>query len=126
PFGPRMRSRMVVGSFIERALRGEPLIIEGDGAQARSFVYVEDLARAHLLALDERAVNRTYNLEGAEPISVKQVAELVRQMVGDVVIDYRPSRAGDYAARQVSGQRAWTELGWRPEISFTEGLDRTI
>jgi UDP-glucose 4-epimerase len=126
PYGPRMRSRMVIGSFIERALQGEPLIIEGDGAQERSFVYVEDLARAHLLALDERAANRTYNLEGAERISIRQLAELVRELVGDTVIDYRPGRPGDYAAREVSAQRALDELGWRPEVSFAEGLERTI
>ena len=126
PYGPRMRSRMVIGSFIQRALRGEPLVIEGDGAQERSFVYVEDLARAHLLALDERAANRTYNLEGAEKISIRQLAELVRHIMGDVVIDYRPGRAGDYSAREVSSQRAATELGWRPEVSFAEGLGRTV
>ena len=51
PFGPRMRSDLVVAAFLERALRGEALRIDGDGAQERSFVYVEDLAAAHVLAL---------------------------------------------------------------------------
>ena len=63
PFGPRMRSDLVVAAFLERALRGEPLRIDGDGSQERSFVYVEDLAAAHVLALAPVAENRTYNLE---------------------------------------------------------------
>ena len=63
PFGPRMRSDLVVAAFLERALRGEALRIDGDGAQERSFVYVEDLAAAHVLALAPVAQNRTYNLE---------------------------------------------------------------
>ena len=51
PFGPRMRSDLVVAAFLLRALRGEPLRIDGDGSQERRFVYVEDLAAAHVLAL---------------------------------------------------------------------------
>ena len=49
PFGPRMRGRLVVAAFLERALLGEPLRLDGDGSQTRTFVYVEDLARAHPL-----------------------------------------------------------------------------
>src|SRR5439155_864593 len=83
-FGPRMRSDLVVAAFLERALRGEPLRIDGDGAQERSFVYVEDLAAAHVLALAPVAQNRTYNLEANEPISIRQLAETVGELVGDV------------------------------------------
>ena len=63
PFGPRMRSDLVVAAFLLRAMRGEPLRIDGDGSQERRFVYVEDLAAAHVLALKPAAKNRTYNLE---------------------------------------------------------------
>src|SRR3954466_13693777 len=65
PYGPRMRDKLVIAAFIKRALSGEPLRIDGDGRQERYFVYVEDLARAHVLALDPSAENRTYNLDGA-------------------------------------------------------------
>src|SRR5262249_52157004 len=51
PYGPRMRDNLVIAAFIRRALQGEPLKIDGDGRQERSFVYIEDLARAHVLAL---------------------------------------------------------------------------
>ena len=54
PFGPRMRSDLVVAAFLVRAMRGEPLRIDGDGSQERRFVYVEDLAAAHVLALEAR------------------------------------------------------------------------
>ena len=54
PFGPRMRSDLVVAAFLLRAMRGEPLRIDGDGSQERRFVYVEDLAAAHVLALKPR------------------------------------------------------------------------
>ena len=126
PFGPRMRSDLVVAAFLERALRGEPLRIDGDGAQERSFVYVEDLAAAHVLALAPVAQNRTYNLEANEPISIRQLAETIGELVGDVEVTFGPSRPGDYRARRVSSERARTELGWTPRYDFAAGLQRTL
>src|SRR5205823_4021178 len=82
PFGPRMRTDLVVAAFLLRAMRGEPLRIDGDGSQERRFVYVSDLAAAHVLALRDVAENRTYNLESDEAISIRTLAETVRDLVG--------------------------------------------
>ena len=88
PFGPRMRSDLVVAAFLLRAMRGEPLRIDGDGAQERRFVYVEDLAAAHVLALKHVAENRTYNLESEEATSIRMArrdgARPRRRCRGDV------------------------------------------
>jgi UDP-glucose 4-epimerase len=126
PFGPRMRSDLVVAAFLLRAMRGEPLRIDGDGSQERRFVYVEDLAAAHVLALKPVATNRTYNLESSETTSIRQLAETVRDLVGDVEVTFGPSRPGDYRARKVSSDRARDELGWVPTHSFAEGLSKTL
>src|SRR5205085_1337428 len=92
PFGPRMRSDLVVAAFLERALRGEPLRIDGDGAQERSFVYVEDLAAAHVRALAgyggrgprRIAIVPAYN---EEPSVVAVLDELYRAVDELVVVD---------------------------------------
>jgi UDP-glucose 4-epimerase len=126
PFGPRMRSDLVVAAFLLRAMRGEPLRIDGDGSQERRFVYVEDLAAAHALVLAPVAKNRTYNLESDEIISIRDLAEAVRDLVGDVEVTYGPSRPGDYRARIVRSDRARDELGWEPRHTFAEGLRKTL
>ncbi len=126
PFGPRMRSDLVVAAFLLRAMRGEALRIDGDGSQERRFVYVEDLAAAHVLALKSVAKNRTYNLESNETISIRQLAETVRDLVGDVDVTFGPSRPGDYRARIVRSDRAREELGWEPKHTFAEGLTKTL
>jgi UDP-glucose 4-epimerase len=126
PFGPRMRSDLVVAAFLLRAMRGEPLRIDGDGSQERRFVYVEDLAAAHVLALKPVAANRTYNLESSETTSIRQLAEAVRDLVGDVEVTFGPSRPGDYRARMVRSDRAREELGWIPTHSFSDGLRKTL
>ena len=126
PFGPRMRSDLVIAAFMLRAMRGEPLRIDGDGSQERRFVYVEDLAAAHVLALDPVATNGTYNLESEEAISIRQLAETVGELVGDVEVTFGPSRPGDYKARVVRSDRARDELGWQPQHTFAEGLRKTL
>jgi UDP-glucose 4-epimerase len=126
PFGPRMRGDLVIAAFIERAMRGEPLTIDGDGSQERSFVYVEDLAAAHPLALSNAAENRTFNLEASEPITIRRLAETVGRLVGDTEVSFGPPRPGDYRARRVQSERARDELGWVPQHSFEDGLARTI
>ena len=125
PYGPRMRDNCVVAAFMKRCMRGEPLRIDGDGSQHRFFVYVEDLAQAHVKALDDVAINRTYNIEGAVPVSIREIAESVTELVGTGSVEFGPARPGDLKARTVSNLRARDELGWTPTTSFSDGLART-
>lgn len=126
PYGPRARDGAVVPIFVRKALNGEPLTIAGDGGQFRKFVYVEDLAEGNVLALKKVAVNRTYNLEGQDRVSIRQVAETIRDLVGNVTIEYTPARPGDFSGKEISSARAKTELGWEPVVDFREGVRRYI
>lgn len=127
PYGPRMREELVIPIFIRKALSGEPLLIEGDGSQYRNYVYIDDLARAHLLALNKKAENQVYNLEGSRRISIAQIAHTIDHVLGGgLQIKHVPARPGDYAGKQVSARKARDELGWEPMIDFEEGMSRTI
>lgn len=127
PYGPRMREELVIPIFIRKALAGEPITITGDGSQYRNFVYIEDLARAHLLAMNRKAENQTYNLEGMRKITVKEIAETINKLLGGgVEIQYIPARPGDYAGKEVSDEKVKRELGWEPQIDFEEGMRRTL
>jgi UDP-glucose 4-epimerase len=127
PYGPRMRPTLVIPIFVRKALAGEALTVAGDGSQHRKFVYVEDLARAHVLALAEDAANQIYNLDGQEKITILQIAETVLRLTGsERPIEFVPARGGDYAGREVRSEKALRELGWRPEIDFQEGMRRTV
>ena len=127
PFGPRMRETLVIPIFLKKTFAGELLTIAGDGSQYRNFIYVEDLARAHLLVMDNKAVNQTYNLEGMRKITVREVADTIKKLLGeDVKIDYLPARPGDYGGKEVSTDKAKRELGWEPAVDFEAGMRRTI
>lgn len=126
PYGPRARGGTVIALFVRKALIREPLTIHGDGLQYRNFIYVEDLARGNVAALEEAAVNQTYNLEGIRAITIKEIAETVKRLVGDVVIEYREARPGDYSGAIVSAGKAKRELGWEPKVDFEEGIRRYL
>lgn len=126
PFGPRMRDELVIAKFVKKALGGEPLTVAGDGKQTRNFVYVEDLADAHVLALEPVAVNETFALDGPEEVSILRVAETVAELVGDTPIERVPGRTGDFAGRQIDITHAREVLGWKPETSFAEGVRRYL
>jgi UDP-glucose 4-epimerase len=126
PFGPRARAAAVVPAFVKKALSGEPLTIAGDGSQGRRFVYVEDLADGVARGLAPEAANRVYNLVGDETVTVKQIARIVQELIGNVDILHVESRAGDFSGTEVSGDRAARELGWMATTPFTEGVRRYI
>jgi UDP-glucose 4-epimerase len=124
PYGPRARPAGVIPIFVRKALAGEPLTIAGEGLQSRRFVYVEDLAEGVVRSLVPLAIGRTYNLVGEESVTVRGIADTVRDLVGDVDIVHTPARTADFAGAEVSGARAAAELGWRPVTSFGEGARR--
>jgi UDP-glucose 4-epimerase len=126
PYGPRMRATTVLASFFRRALAGEALHIDGDGRQVRNFVYVDDLARAFVMALRPEAENLVINLNGPDPVSIRRLAELTQELVPGVLVEYGPSRPGDLAPRVVVSERAGEILGWTPETGIDEGVRRTF
>jgi UDP-glucose 4-epimerase len=127
PFGPRMREQLVIPRFVRMALDGDPITVHGDGSQFRNYVYVEDLADAHVLALSDEAENEVFNLEGAEPVTIRRVTEAIRDSLGiPMTVQFGEARPGDYAGKEVSGEKASRVLGWKPVTPFEEGMRRYV
>ena len=127
PYGPRMREELLIPTFIKKALNGLPLTVARKGSQYRNFIYVRDLAEAHVLTMKEVATNQTYNFEGPRKITVLEVAEGIRAAIGDHVrIEFVPERPGDFAGKEVVAEKARQELGWKPMVKFEDGLRTTV
>jgi UDP-glucose 4-epimerase len=124
PYGPRARPSAVIPIFVRKALAGDALTIAGDGSQGRRFVYVEDLAEGVVKALDHAAENRVYNLASDTTVSIRELAETVQELVGDVDIVYTPGRNGDFDGAEISSGRAERELGWKASTPLREGVRR--
>jgi len=127
PFGPRMREELVIPRFMASARDGTRITIQGDGLQFRNYLYVEDLADAHVLALGEAGVNQVFNLEGPAPVSIRDIAETARSLVNPQArIEYVAARPGDYAGREISAAKAERLLGWTATTSFDDGVRRYV
>jgi UDP-glucose 4-epimerase len=126
PYGPRMRDVLVVARFVRAALAGEPITIAGTGEQQRNYVYVGDLADAHVRALSAAAADQVLALEGGTPVSVREIADTVRELIGPVPVEHVPARTADYQGVTVSNRRAKELLDWSPGTSFAVGVRRYL
>jgi UDP-glucose 4-epimerase len=126
PYGPRARPAAVIPIFVSKALAGEPLTIAGDGIQSRRFVYVEDLAEGVAAAVARGAPNRVYNLAGDETVTIRELADIVSELVEDTEIVHTPGRNGDFGGAVISNERAAKELGWRASTPLQEGVRRYL
>jgi UDP-glucose 4-epimerase len=126
PYGPRARPAAVVPAFVNKAKAGEPLTIAGSGDQTRRFVYVEDLAEGCVAGLEPVAAHRIYNLVSDTDVTIRQIADTVKDILGDVEIVHAEGRAGDFKGAEISGARAASELGWTATTPFAEGVRRYV
>ncbi len=130
PYGPRMWPGLVLRAFTENALSKKPIIINGDGSAKRRFIHVRDLAKGHLLALNNKANNQIYNLEGDHDVTIKQLADLVSSNINGVKIEYivDKTRAGELKTDNIhiSNQKIKSELGWKIDIPIEEGVKTYI
>ncbi len=122
PYGPRMRGALVVARFVQAALDGLPITIAGTGEQQRNYVYVEDLADAHVRALTPAAADQTLALEGGTPVSVREIADTVCSLVRPVPVRHEPARPADYEGVSISSRLAKELLDWSPVTSFATGI----
>ncbi len=129
-YGPRMHVNdgRVVSNFVVQALRGEDITIYGDGSQTRSFCYCDDLIEGFIrfMATGDD-VTGPMNLGNPLEFTIKQLAEIVLEMVGSggkLIFKQLPS--DDPKQRQPDISFAQETLGWKPAIELREGLEKTI
>ena len=84
------------------------------------------ISEGSVAALRDIALNQTYNLEGVCPIAVREVAETVKRIVGDVVIEYKEARPWDYSGDIVFTNKAKVELDWEPKVDLEEGIRKYV
>ncbi len=124
-YGRGMRPNSVFSLFIQRALNGEPITIQGTGAQTRQFTHVRDIARAFRLALESPLHADVFNIVAHEDISIRQLAEMVVARIPALIV-YKEARAGDVPPSRVSSEKAKRMLGWQPQVTFTDGLNELM
>ena len=129
-YGPRMHPQdgRVVSNFIMQALRNADITIYGDGAQTRSFCYVDDLVDAMVRLMDTAdGFTGPVNLGNPAEVSMRELAEKIIAMTGSKSkLAFQPLPADDPRQRQPDIALARRELSWQPHTPLDEGLQETI
>jgi UDP-glucuronate decarboxylase len=129
-YGPRMHPNdgRVVSNFVVQALRGENITIYGDGAQTRSFCYVDDLIEAILrMMATPHEVTGPINIGNPTEFTIRQLAEITIELTGSKSkIVSAPLPSDDPRQRQPDISKAQEILGWAPKTALRDGLVKVI
>jgi UDP-glucose 4-epimerase len=129
-YGPRQDPHGeagVVAIFCGNLAAGRTSTINGTGEQTRDYVYVGDVARANVLALESEAPPGAYNIGTGMETSVNRLYELLRETSGrDLAPGHGPAKPGEQARSSVDPAKASGAMGWRPEVDLRAGLAETL
>ncbi|HET6874729.1 MAG TPA: NAD-dependent epimerase/dehydratase family protein, partial [Acidimicrobiales bacterium] len=133
-FGPRQRPdsmyAAVIPLFIDALRRAEPPEVHGDGKQSRDFTYIDDAVAAFLAAgraPADRSAGKVYNIAGGREYSLLDLLEVLQKSLGvNVAPRHVGPRAGDVRHSRADATAAAADLGWSTQVSFEEGVDKTV
>lgn len=130
-FGPRQDPNgeyaAVIPKFIELMLDGEQPVIYGDGEQSRDFTFIDNAVQANILAAESDVTGEVFNVGCGGRKTVNELVETLNDLLGtDVDSQYADPRPGDVKHSHAGISKAQELLGYKPNVDFTEGLERTI
>jgi dTDP-glucose 4,6-dehydratase len=126
-FGPRQHPEKAIPTFTVAALKGNTLPLYGDGSNRREWLYVEDFARAIMTVAEEGEPGGVYNAGGGHEVANVDLARAICKLAGasESLIQFVDDRPGhDFRYSMVWKRLAG--LGWKPEVSFDDALQRTV
>lgn len=119
----------VCSIFSSRLIKGKPPIVYEDGLQSRDFVNVKDVCQALVLAMEKKAAKgEIFNVGSGTPISIKEVAEIITEKINPILrpIYNQQYRVGDIRHCIADISKIKNKLGFKPTISFKEGIDKFL
>lgn len=131
-YGPRMDTygayTEVLIRWMERIAAGQPPLILGDGAQTMDFVYIEDIARANLLAAKSTVSDEVFNVASGAETSLNDLADsLLRVMGSELKPQYGPARKVNAVPRRLAEtENAKQRIGFEAQVGLEEGLRRLV
>ena len=134
-YGPFQYPEKLIPVMIDRALRGQPIPIYGDGQNVRDWLYVQDHCDALRAILDRGRVGETYAIGGNNEIRNLDVADKVCRLLDELLprstpyadlVAFVTDRPGHDRRYAINASKLQSELGWRPSESFSSGIAKTV
>lgn len=122
-YGPRQRPDMAIHRFLRSALLGQPIVIYGDGTQARDFTYVEDVVNATIEAALSDIEGTVLNIGSGNPVRLLDLVKHISDILGqEVEVIYDEEQKGDVKTTFADISRAQKLLGYSPQTDLEDGL----
>lgn len=127
-YGPYQYPEKLIPFFISKLLRGEKVPVYGDGLNVRDWLYVYDHCEAIDTVLQKGKVGEVYNIGGHNEKTNIEITKLILEAMGkdESSIEYVQDRLGHDRRYAISNDKITSELGWKPSITFEEGIKLTI
>jgi dTDP-glucose 4,6-dehydratase len=127
-YGPYQFPEKLIPLMIANAREDKSLPIYGDGMQERDWLFVEDYCSAIALALEKGELGATYNVSAGMPQPNLKIVRTILQYLGkpESLMKYVKDRPGHDRRYALDSSKIQRELGWKPQVSFEEGIRRTI
>lgn len=118
----------VLGKFVHNALAKKPLVIFGDGEQTRDYTFITDAIEATILAaVHPMAFGEIFNIGTSTETSVNKLAEVIKDVIPEITIDYQPERDIDNVRRRaIDIEKIHQKLGWTPKTNIKNGILKTL
>lgn len=117
----------VIAIFVHNMLNGKQSVINGDGEQTRDFVYVEDVSRANILAIQNSTGDAIFNIGTGIETSINNVFNSLTNIINPTITAiHGPAKEGEQRRSVIDYKRASEILHWVPEASFLHGLEKTF
>ena len=121
------RKQGIIPIFIDRIINGQPIEVWGAGKNVRDYIYIDDLVDAMEKAADYSGTYRCFNIGSSTGTSIKKVIRLIEQYSGKKAsVSYRQGRVCDAESSYLNNDLAVRELGWKPNVTLSEGIQRLI
>lgn len=125
---PTSQYAAAIPAFVTSILKGKSPIVYGDGEQSRDFTYIDNVVHANLLAARaEKVAGESVNIACGQRVTINEIIGMINRILGkDIKPEYKPLRAGDVKHSLASIDLAKEVIGYKPVMSFQDGLQKAI
>ena len=129
-YGPGCRPNYnsVIATLCYRAIKGLPLLINGDGRQGRDFVYIDDVVQAFTLAgfINVPGSGKIYNISSGRMVAIKQIVKLICRNYKNTKAEFLMDNKQSEISYCCDPSRFSEKYGWRPRVSLSKGIEQTL
>ena len=126
-YGPRQRPEMAIHQFVQNVLKGEPIIVFGNGMTARDYTYIDDIIDGIIQSIESDDRYMIYNFGNSKPIKLSNFISIIVETTGiDPVIEYQEIPKGDLIQTYADINRAQNNLKYDPKIGIHDGISKFV